>query len=58
MLNNYLQFAKTQATESTSDINLKKLFDQVRNGYETKNLQISQIDQQTLYGACHSSSHK
>ena len=44
MLNNYLQFAKTQATESTSDINLKKLFDQVRNGYETKNLQITQIE--------------
>ena len=50
MLNNYLQFAKTQATESTSDINLKKLFDQVRNGYETKNLQISQIEGVHLKG--------
>ncbi len=44
MLSNYLQFAKTQATESTSVINLKKLFDEVKNDYENKNLQISQIE--------------
>ena len=44
MLNNYLQFAKTQATESTSDIDLKRLFEQVKKNYATKNLQISQIE--------------
>ena len=44
MLNNYLQFAKTQATESTSDVNLKKLFDEVKSDYETNNLQISEIE--------------
>jgi len=45
MLNNYLQFAKTQATESTSDIDLKSLFDEVKKDYGTKNLQIPQIEE-------------
>ncbi|MDA9683963.1 ATP-binding protein [Candidatus Pelagibacter bacterium] len=45
MLNNYLQFAKTQATESTSDINLKNLFYEITNDFNTKNLQVSHIDE-------------
>ena len=45
MLNNYLQFAKTQSTESTSNINLKKLFYEITNDFNTKNLQVSNIDE-------------
>ena len=45
MLNNYLQFAKTQSTESKSNINLKKLFYEITNDFNTKNLQVSNIDE-------------
>ncbi len=44
MLNNYLQFAKTQATEGTSDIDLKKLFNEIKNDNNSKNLQIAKIE--------------
>ncbi len=50
MLNNYLQFAKTQATESTSNIDLKRLFEEVKKDFNTKNLQISQIEEIHLKG--------
>ena len=41
MLNDYLQFAKTQSLEVTSAINLKDLFDEIEKGINTNNLKIS-----------------
>tara|TARA_B100000963_G_scaffold350497_1_gene360816 strand:- start:3796 stop:5115 length:1320 start_codon:yes stop_codon:yes gene_type:complete len=41
MLNDYLQFAKTQAQENTSVINLNKLFDNIKNEFNNENLFIT-----------------
>ena len=38
MLNDYLQFAKTQTTESTITINLNKLFNSIKNDFKNDNL--------------------
>ena len=40
MLNDYLQFAKTQAKESTININLNKLFEEISKNLNSKNLKV------------------
>ncbi len=40
MLNDYLQFAKTQSKEITSEIKLSKLFEEIEKNLGNKNLQI------------------
>ncbi len=40
MLNDYLQFAKTQTQESTKNINLKSLFEELKNAFNKENLKI------------------
>ena len=41
MLNDYLQFAKTQAQENTSNININELFEQLQNNIKKDNLKVS-----------------
>ena len=41
MLNDYLQFAKTQAKETTIDINLNSLFDEIYKNFNNDNLRIN-----------------
>ena len=41
MLNDYLQFAKTQAQETTIDINLNSLFDEIYKNFDNDNLRIN-----------------
>ena len=41
MLNDYLQFAKTQSQENTSEIKLNDLFKKILNNFTNKNLNIS-----------------
>ena len=41
MLNDYLQFAKTQSQEETTEINLKELFSSIQENFSTKKLEIS-----------------
>jgi two-component system osmolarity sensor histidine kinase EnvZ len=50
MLNDYLQFAKTQAQENTSKINLLVLFDSIKNEFNHKNLEINNKDEIELEG--------
>ena len=50
MLNDYLEFAKTQAQESTKEINLKKLFDELENDLNKNNLKISLAETIILKG--------
>ena len=50
MLNDYLEFAKTQAQESTKEINLKKLFDELENDLNKNNLKISLTETIILKG--------
>ena len=38
MLNDYLQFAKTQAKENTSKINLSDLFNEIKKDLKNENL--------------------
>ena len=40
MLNDYLQFAKTQSQESTTSVNLKDLFDEIKSQINNDNLKI------------------
>ena len=40
MLNDYLQFAKTQSQERTEEINLKELFNTINNNFNTNALEI------------------
>tara|TARA_B100000963_G_scaffold361581_1_gene397856 strand:+ start:3027 stop:4343 length:1317 start_codon:yes stop_codon:yes gene_type:complete len=47
MLNDYLQFAKTQTKEETSSINLKNLLDQIK--YKLDNNNLSLINQEDVY---------
>ncbi len=42
MLNDYLQFAKTQVQEKTNKINLNQLFDEIKNNIKNENLKIIQ----------------
>jgi len=44
MLNDYLQFAKTQVQESTSSIDLAALFNSIKNRFENKKLKIFSKD--------------
>ena len=50
MLNDYLQFAKTQAQENTSEIDLNKLFDEISKSIRSSNLDISFKNQVKLKG--------
>ena len=40
MLNDYLQFAKTQSQENSSKINLKNLLEQIKSNFNNSNLEI------------------
>ena len=50
MLNNYLQFAKTQAQEKTSKINIVSLFDSIKDQFNNKKLKIFNEDEIELEG--------
>ncbi len=50
MLNDYLQFAKTQAQEKTIEINLNKLFREITKSFNNTNLEISYLDDIILKG--------
>ena len=50
MLNDYLQFAKTQSQETTVEINLKRLFDDISSNFNNINLKISSFQNVTLKG--------
>ena len=50
MLNDYLQFSKTQSQESTSEINLSDLFNQIEDGFDNNNLEIFHNDKIILKG--------
>ncbi len=50
MLNDYLQFAKTQAQEDTIEINLKNLFDDIKNDFNINSLNISSEENIILKG--------
>ncbi len=50
MLNDYLQFAKTQTKENTSKINLKDLFDSISKQFNNKKLTIKFTDEVNLEG--------
>ena len=50
MLNDYLQFAKTQSKELTTKIQLSKLFEEISNGFNDKNFKISEVDGIILKG--------
>ena len=50
MLNNYLQFAKTQAQEDTSKINLTNLFDEIQNDLNNKNFNLINLEDIFLKG--------
>ena len=50
MLNDYLQFAKTQSQETTVEINLKNLFDEISSNFNNKDLKISNFQNITLNG--------
>ena len=50
MLNDYLQFAKTQSQEETSKINLPKLFSEIKEDLKNENLQILNLEEIILKG--------
>tara|TARA_B100001057_G_scaffold423897_1_gene446325 strand:- start:4731 stop:6050 length:1320 start_codon:yes stop_codon:yes gene_type:complete len=50
MLNDYLQFAKTQAKESTEKIHLKEIFQIIENRIKNSNLKINIESEISLYG--------
>ena len=50
MLNDYLQFAKTQAKENTSTINLSDLFVEIKKNIKNENLTISNLKEVILKG--------
>ncbi len=50
MLNNYLQFAKSQIQEKTSKINLANLFNEIKNNFNDNNLKISNLNDIYLNG--------
>ncbi len=50
MLNDYLQFAKTQAKESTVSINLNKLFEEISKNLNNDNLKVSYEENIDLKG--------
>ena len=40
MLNDYLQFAKTQSQEETKEINLRELFNSISEGFSNYDLEV------------------
>jgi two-component system osmolarity sensor histidine kinase EnvZ len=50
MLNDYLQFAKTQAVEETSKVNIKNLFNKIKSNINNKNLIYINLDDVMLNG--------
>ena len=50
MLNDYLQFAKTQAQEDTSKIDIVMLFNSIKNNFSNEKLTISNKDEIELEG--------
>ena len=50
MLNDYLQFAKTQAQEDTSAINLSSLFNEIKNDLKNENLIFNNLEDTILKG--------
>ena len=50
MLNDYLQFAKTQSQENTTSVNLKDLFDEIKSQINNDNLKIACNDSINLMG--------
>ena len=50
MLNDYLQFAKTQAVEETSKVNIKNLFNKIKSNINNKNLIYINLDDVILNG--------
>ena len=50
MLNDYLQFAKTQTQETTVDINLNLLFDEIYKDFNNDNIRINNSETITLKG--------
>ena len=41
MLNDYLQFAKTQAKENTTELKLNEIFKEIKDDLNNNNLEIS-----------------
>ena len=54
MLNSYLQFAKTQAQEDTSEINLSNLFLEIKKNLNNKSLILVNLDDAILKGRLYS----
>ena len=50
MHNVYLQFAKTQSKEITTDIQLSELFREINKSFDNNNLDILSIDEINLKG--------
>ena len=50
MLNDYLQFAKTQSQENTSTVNLANLIKNIKESYNYENLIISKLDDIAIQG--------
>ena len=50
MLNDYLQFAKTQDQEDTSAINLSDLFDEIKKDLKNENLNLVSLENTILKG--------
>ena len=50
MLNDYLQFAKTQAQESSSQINLPNLFSEIKKNLKSENLNLLNLEDVSLNG--------
>ena len=50
MLNDYLQFAKTQAQEETKEVNLNDLFNDIKNDFNSNSLSILSESKITLKG--------
>jgi two-component system, OmpR family, osmolarity sensor histidine kinase EnvZ len=50
MLNDYLQFAKTQAQEDTSPINLSNLFNEIKKDLKNENLVLINLEDSILKG--------
>ena len=50
MLNNYLQFAKTQVQENSTNINLANVFNEIKNNLNDKNFTISDTEDIVIKG--------
>tara|TARA_B000000532_G_scaffold159565_1_gene128548 strand:+ start:1110 stop:2426 length:1317 start_codon:yes stop_codon:yes gene_type:complete len=50
MLNDYLQFAKTQSKETSVNIDLKDLINQIKDEFDDQNLEISNIETINIKG--------